>query len=183
MRKLVHSCRGQIAIILTLALPSLIAAAVLGADATTVYLDRISLRQSVEGAVLAGAGYLPSNPSLAVSAARSYATISGVKAADIVSTSVSPNKRAITMSARKEVRFGFARVLGLGPSLVSASATASIVVSPCARPAVIGVSCRSIKSNGASRRLEVAGNSAVLRGAIMAKAAAMRRVRDVPKMG
>lgn len=55
--------RGQTAIILTLALPSLIAAAILGIDATTVFVTRIRLQRSVEAAVLAGAGYLPSNPS------------------------------------------------------------------------------------------------------------------------
>lgn len=118
--------RGQIAIILNLALPSLSAALLLGVDATSAYLNRIQLQRSVDAAVVVGASYLPLNPSLAVSAAQSYAHLNGIKAGEIVSTRISSNKATITMSVRRAASCYFARALGLTMASVSATATARV---------------------------------------------------------
>jgi hypothetical protein len=118
--------RGQLVIILNLLLPSLIAALVLGPYATTSFLNRIQLQRSIDAAVVVGASYLPSNPSLAISAAQSYANLKGIKTGDIVSTRISSNRASITMSARRAASCYFARALSLSIAPISATATASI---------------------------------------------------------
>lgn len=131
--------RGQTAIILTLALPSLIAAAILGIDATTVFVTRIRLQRSVEAAVLAGAGYLPSNPSRAIRTARTFAGLDGLKSTEIVSTRISSDRASITMSARRAAPGYFARAIGLAIAPISATATARVVPAMRARAAAVAI--------------------------------------------
>ena len=118
--------RGQLAIILNLAIPTLVAAIVLGLDAVTFFLNQIQLERAVGTAVAVGAVYLPSNPPLAIRAAQSYANLNGLKTSDIVSTRISSNRSSITMSARRPVSCYFARELGLAIEPISATATAKV---------------------------------------------------------
>jgi hypothetical protein len=142
--------RGQLAIILNLAIPSLIAASVLGVNLATVYLNWIQLRKSVYGAVVVGASYLPANPSLAIRAARTYANLNGIKTGEIVSTRISPNRTSITMSARRAAPSYLVRAFGLSIAPISATATARIA-RPVARARAPEIGIRYEQSNPASR--------------------------------
>ena len=119
---------GQLAVILTLALPTLVGAIVLGADVSIFYFNRVQLQKGADAAVLAGAACLPTNPSLAVNTARSYANLNGVKTAEIVSTRISSSNTMITMNVRRAVSYYFAPVFGL-TGMVSAAATAGVEAS------------------------------------------------------
>jgi Flp pilus assembly protein TadG len=131
---------GQLAIILTLVVPSLIAALTLGLDVTTIYLGRIRLQRSVDAAVLAAAGYLPSNPELAIKAVQAYANRDGLGSAAIVCTRISQGRAIITISAHRAVNCYFAHAIGLAPAPISATATATVVVSSLrARAVAIGI--------------------------------------------
>lgn len=119
---------GQLAVILTLALPTLIGAIALGTDVSIFYFNRLQLQKGADAAVLAGATCLPSNPSLAINTARSYANLNGVKTAEIVSTRISSSNTMITINVRRAVSYYFAPVFGL-TGMVSAAATAGVQAS------------------------------------------------------
>jgi len=130
---------GQLAVILTLALPTLVGAIALGANVSIFYFNRVQLQKGADAAVLAGASCLPSNPLMALNTARSYANLNGVKAAEIVSTRVSSSNTVITMKVRRAVSYYFAPIFGL-TGVVSAAATAGVEVSrPSGRPISVAI--------------------------------------------
>jgi Flp pilus assembly protein TadG len=122
--------KGQMVVILALALPVLIGAIALGADVSVFYFNWVQLQKAADAAVLAGANYLPDNPTTAKTTANNYAQNNGAKAAEITSTTVSPDNLTITMNLQRNVPYYFARVLGLSNGLVKVSATASPQFAP-----------------------------------------------------
>jgi hypothetical protein len=128
-KRVFKSCNGQLCVILTLMMPAVIGALILGADVTIRYCCWAQLQMGANAAVLAGAIYLPSSPRLAVTAANSFARLNGVKAAEIISTRVAIDKMSITMSASRSVPHFFGRALGFDNESVMAAATARIEVS------------------------------------------------------
>src|ERR1700693_5373565 len=80
--------RGQIAVILTLAVPALIGAIAFGTDIAVLYMNLRQLQRSTDAAVMAGAAYLPSDPVMAVTTARSYARVCGIRNDEIVATQI-----------------------------------------------------------------------------------------------
>ena len=98
----------------------------LSTDISILYYNWSMLRKEVDAAVLAGAAYLPNNPTSAASTAKSYATQNGAQASDSVSVSVSADNKSITMKATRSVPYFFGKVLGLKTTPVSVSATATI---------------------------------------------------------
>jgi hypothetical protein len=124
--------RGQVAVVLTLAIVTLVGAMALGADVAVFYFNWVELQKAADAAVVAGATFLPSNPSLAISTANDYVQRNGVKQAEIVSTTVSSDQREIQMKLTRTVPYYFARVLGLSAGLVDVKATGGIQASKTA---------------------------------------------------
>ena len=118
--------RGQTMVILAAILPALMGSMALGTDVSVLYYNWSILRKGVDAAVLAGAAYLPNNPTTATGTAKSYATQNGVQGSEVVSVSVSADDKSITMNATRNVPYIFGKVLGLKSAPVSVTATATI---------------------------------------------------------
>jgi uncharacterized membrane protein len=122
--------RGQLAIVLTLVIPALVALIGFGTDLGVLYFNWLQLQSDADGAVLAGATYLPANPQLALRAAGSYADVRGIKADEIVSAQISGDRRSISIKVSRNVPHFFARFLGVADARVVASSTADLVSAP-----------------------------------------------------
>jgi hypothetical protein len=109
-----------------MALPALLGSAAMGTDVTLLYYNWSILRKGVDAAVLAGAAYLPNQPSSAISTATSFGTKNGIQASDTVAISLSADDKSITMSATRTVPYYFGKVLGLTTAPGSVTATAQI---------------------------------------------------------
>ncbi len=83
------------------------------------------MQKATDSAVLAGANYLPDNPSQAIAGAVQFAESNGVKASEIVSNTVAANDLSITMKVQRTLPFFFARALGLKSGAVVVTATAA----------------------------------------------------------
>ncbi len=126
MKKISGGLKGQTAVIFTLAIVALLGAVAMCTDVAVMYVNWEYMQKAVDAAALAGANFLPNDPSTAQSTALSYGELNGLKASEITSTSVSSNDQDITVSAAREVPYYFGRVLGLSTQLISVSATAAI---------------------------------------------------------
>lgn len=125
--KSVTGCRrGQIAIILMLTIPALVGAVAIATDFAILYSDCARAQQAADAAVLAGARYLPSNPSSAIRIARTCAALNGVKPDEIVSTNVGTDQLSITISISRSVPYLFSKVFGTAKGRVGVVATARI---------------------------------------------------------
>jgi len=91
-----------------------------------LYLSSARLQQAADAAVLCGAAYLPANPALAESAARSKAQMYGIRENEIIYNRPASDGRSITMVVERNVPYRFARLLGLSQSLVTVKAVAEI---------------------------------------------------------
>lgn len=123
--------RAQTAIILTLALPALIGALAFGTDIAVLYANWSQLQKSTDTAVAAAAAYLPSNPAVAESTARSYARLCGIKNEEIVAMRVGADHYTISMTVTRRVSL-LTHFLGLAPGNVAASSTAVVRAVPAA---------------------------------------------------
>ena len=138
----VRFLRGQTAIALSLAIPVMVGAACLVADMWALYRGHARLQHAADAAVLAGAMYLPANPQLARSAARSNAEMNGISESEIVYNHPASDGRSITMVVERSVPYHLARLLGLSQSLVTVKARAGISDSESASGLLpIGVQC------------------------------------------
>jgi Flp pilus assembly protein TadG len=117
--------KGQTVVIVTLTLPFLVGAIALGTDVSIFYFNWAQLQKAADSAALAGANFLPDNPSLAQTTANQFAQNNGVKASEIVSTTVAANDLSISIQLQRTVPYYFAKVLGLTTGLVTTSATAT----------------------------------------------------------
>ncbi len=120
-----HYRRGQIAVILTLAVPALIAAIAFGTDIAVLYMNWTQLQRSTDTAVSAGAVYLPSNPAEAIVTARDYARVCGIRNYEIVATQIGPDHSSISMTVTRRVSL-ITRFLGLGQGDIAANSTATV---------------------------------------------------------
>ncbi len=91
-----------------------------------LYCSSVHLQQATNAAVLSGAVYLPTNPALAESAARSKAQMNGIRENEIVYDRPASDHRSITMVVERNVPYRFARLFGLSQSLVIVKAVAGI---------------------------------------------------------
>jgi hypothetical protein len=126
MAKRVRFFRGQAAIALSLAIPMMVGAACIGADMRALHSSSVRLQRAADAAVLSGAAYLPTNPALAESAARSKAQMKGIRQNEIIYDRPASDRRSITMVVERKVPYRFARLLGLSQSLVIVKAEAGI---------------------------------------------------------
>src|SRR6266481_4628429 len=131
--------RGQIAVMLTLVIPALVALIGFGTDLGVLYFNWFELQKGADGAVLAGATYLPANPQLALRAAGSYADVQGIRTGEIVSAQISSDRRSISIKVSRSVPHFFARFLGVPDARVVASSTADLLSAPAQRIAPAGV--------------------------------------------
>jgi hypothetical protein len=125
--------RGQIGVILTLAITILLGAAALGADVAVFYFNWVQLQKAADASAIAGATFLPSNPDLAISTADQYAQSNGIQASEIVSTQVSSDDMSVQIKLARTVPYYFANLLGLTTGKVGAAATAGLKASKSAR--------------------------------------------------
>ena len=121
--------RGQVAVTLTLAIPALIGAIAFGTDIAVLYMNWAQLQKSMDTAVVAGAVYLPSDPSRAISTARSYARICGIRNEEIVATLLGPDRHTISMTVTRKISL-ITRLLGLRLGNIAANSTAVVQAIP-----------------------------------------------------
>jgi hypothetical protein len=91
-----------------------------------LYCSSVHLQQAANAAVLSGAIYLPTNPALAESAARSKARMNGIRENEIVYDRPASDHRSITMVVERKVPYRFARLFGLSQSKMIVKAVAGI---------------------------------------------------------
>jgi Flp pilus assembly protein TadG len=121
---------GQILVIVALMLPALLGAVALGTDVAVFYFNWAQLQKAADSAALAGANYLPDNPTQATTTANQFAQGNGVAANEIVSTSVAADNLSISISLQRTVPYYLATILGLTSGIVITSATATPQFSP-----------------------------------------------------
>ena len=106
--------KGQAMFIVILALPVIVGALTLVMDVGNLYYNQVSMQVAADSGVLAGALYLPSYPSQAVSVAQDYAQRNGIKAGEIVSCTVSPDNKTVLITTSRNLPCFFCQVLGEG---------------------------------------------------------------------
>ena len=128
--------KGQIAVVMTLAIVTLVGVMALGTDVAVLYYNWVQLQKAADAAALAGAGYLPNDPDKALSTAVSYAEKNGIAAGEIGAlnctgsacnpTFNSPTKPTqISITVHRTVPYYFGRVLGLQSGTIQAVAAES----------------------------------------------------------
>ncbi len=118
--------RGQLLMVLAISLPAVLGAMALVADVGLLYRNWAILQAGADLAATAGAGYLPSSPSLATSVAQSIVFANGIATSEIVSINVLANNTQLNVQLRRSVPYSFAVMLGLTTGSVAAQATAQI---------------------------------------------------------
>jgi Putative Flp pilus-assembly TadE/G-like len=147
MMKFFPRHKGQIAVIVTLAVPVMVGVLALCCDVAVMYLNWQNLQKAADAGALAGATYLALSPTEAEQQARTYAMRNGLADDEITSIvldgSATP-PRWITVNAQRTVPHYLARVFGLMRAPVRVSATAQIQPVNKAKGLVpIGVNCPS----------------------------------------
>jgi Flp pilus assembly protein TadG len=122
-------------VVYALTLTALVGGVAFGTDLAIMYSNWAALQKAVDAAALAGANYLPEQPSRAQTIASNYATANGVKSSEL-STSVSNSNQELTVSANRTVPYYFAKVLGLSGQAINVTASAMVPGTSC-----IGVGC------------------------------------------
>jgi Putative Tad-like Flp pilus-assembly len=132
MKNYLHRCsaRGQVLVFVAIAIVALLATLALATDVAIFYFNWAQLRKEVDAAALAGASYLPANPTTATSTATTWVGINGKPNDQIIENSIGslgvnnlPNS-SITVSVRRTVPYYFARVVGLVSAPITVTATA-----------------------------------------------------------
>lgn len=136
-----YSFKGQAMFMVVLALPVIVGVLTIVMDVGNLYYNLVSMQVAIDSGVLAGANYLPSYPSQAVSVAEDYAERNGIKSSEIVSCTVTPDNKTVLMTSARNLPCFFCAVLGEGtahaqtapssegaaPTGIRASASALIV--------------------------------------------------------
>lgn len=117
--------KGNVAIILALALMALAGMAAISVDAGLIYANRIRLSNALDSAVLAGVHDLPQDPARALQQANAYAQMNGITA-DQVEFHVAADGKSITGTANRQMELYFARVLGFNTQNIQAQSQASV---------------------------------------------------------
>jgi Putative Flp pilus-assembly TadE/G-like len=142
--------RGQIIVLFTLLLPVMLGAMALAVDIGVFYFEWAQLQKAADAAVLAGASYLPQNPTQAISTANSYAQMNGVAKGEIASTTVGASNQTISIKLSRDVCYYFGAVLGLTQSPVAVAATAGLLTTGSASGVLpLGIDSRTNYTYGA----------------------------------
>ncbi len=113
-------------VILAVLLPVVIGSVALGTDLSVFYFEWAQLQKAADAAALAGAGYLPGNPSRALETADKYAKLNGIAAGEISSVVVGSDDTTLSIKLTRSVPYYFGRILGLTEGPVVATATAAV---------------------------------------------------------
>jgi hypothetical protein len=135
--------------VFAIALPVLVGAMALSTDVGVLYFNWQTLQSAADCGAVAGASYLPSNPSQAISIADLYAKNNGILAQEIRSTTVSSDNRSLNIQLQRTLPYSFAPLLGLISGTVSAQATAQIeTIGKTIGVTPIGIDYRTSYSSG-----------------------------------
>jgi hypothetical protein len=135
--------KGQIAVLLAIAVPALLAALALATDVAVIYVNWAALQKSADSSALAGAHFLPDDATDAKNFAVAYAKTNGILASEIVGTpTIAADNLSLTVNLSRQVPYTFAHVLGLSAATVKVSATAGLRNVPLARSLIpLGLHC------------------------------------------
>ncbi len=156
MKTLLKRKRGQMMVLVAVALVALLGALALCADLSVFYFNWSELQKCADASALAGANYLPGNTTQATTTAASYVQLNGSKTSEIVTNQVGngnlgPNT-TLTVGLQRTVPYYFARVLGLTSGPVGVQAIAQLanvggasgilpVGLPCSETIPVGDNC------------------------------------------
>jgi hypothetical protein len=123
--------KGQIAVIITLVMATLLAVIGLGADIGVFYYQWSLLQKAADSSALAGASELTGNSattgnSLVTAAATKFAELNGIQQSEIVSITPASDAKSVTVILSRNVSYYFLKVLGLSSGKVAAQAVAAI---------------------------------------------------------
>ncbi|MBI2909615.1 MAG: hypothetical protein HYX92_18395 [Chloroflexi bacterium] len=125
--------RGVVVLTVALSSVGLMGFVAMAVDVGMIYETRRQLQVGLDGAALAGAWELPSDPANAVAKGSEYAAYNGIPSTEITARTImtifNPND-ALQFTARRRVDLTFARILGLDVADVDASATAIVAQVP-----------------------------------------------------
>jgi len=116
---------GQMLPLFAGAIIGLLACVALGTDIAVHYYNWTELQKAADFGVLAGANYLPDNPTQAITTAEQMAEQNGVAASEIKTTTVASNDLSITMQVQRTVPYYFARVIGMTNATMRVTAAAA----------------------------------------------------------
>lgn len=114
-----RAIRGQIAVLILLALPVLLLSMSLCIDVGDLYLNRVRIQTAIDSSVLAGANWLPDYHNQAISTAQAYAIQNGVKAGEIQNIAVAADNKSLTMTVARTVPCFFCIAMGEGVAYAS----------------------------------------------------------------
>jgi Flp pilus assembly protein TadG len=141
--------RGQIAVVMAIAVAGLVGAMALSTDVGLLYYNWGLLQKAADSSVLAGAQYLPTNQAGGITAASNIAGLNGITSDEIVSTTVAADQNSITINLKRTVPYYLALVVGLRSGQVIASATAAVVSTGAVNHLVpIGIDSRTSYAYG-----------------------------------
>jgi Flp pilus assembly protein TadG len=166
MRRCLRLSRGQMAVVMTIALPVLIGAMGLGADVGVLYLNWVRLQKAADAAALAGAEQLTGDPtttsnSSITACAQLYACQDGMSVEpqgscpnnaetctggtnDTMTVTPASDAKSVTVTISRTVPYFFFRVLGLTQGGVAVRATAGILPTTGAcQAAPFGLPCKA----------------------------------------
>ncbi|PKM90758.1 MAG: hypothetical protein CVU87_01370 [Firmicutes bacterium HGW-Firmicutes-12] len=123
LKSLLKDERGIALIIITLSLSLIMVSVALVTDVGLMFNNKIQVANAADAAVLAGVQELPANEASAETIALDYATRNKI---DDITVSISPDKREITVTAKRTIDLFFARVFGFNDSTASAQAKAKL---------------------------------------------------------
>jgi Flp pilus assembly protein TadG len=127
MKKILGKPRGQVMVLYAGIVAVLLAAVGLCTDVGIMYVNWEQLQKAADAAALAGANYLPADPSTAVSTAQAWPSNNSALTSEIVSgPTVNPANTQISITMERSVPYNFAQVLGLASSNVQVTAIAAI---------------------------------------------------------
>jgi hypothetical protein len=122
----------------------LLGSVALGTDVAVHYCNWLQMQKAADAGVMAGANWLPDDPTRAISTAQQFAEANGIAASEITSTTVAPNDLSIAMSIQRTVPYYFAKALGMTNATLHVSATAA----PQPPPTKVGCSSSAAANNG-----------------------------------
>lgn len=115
--------RGNVIVILAIALTALMGVVALGTDVGRLYLAKQKVAVIADAAALSGAQLLPYGTQQAVNTVQEYLRKNGVSAGD-VTVSLSQTDHTVSVSIIGAVDFTFARIMGFTTGHVAATAVA-----------------------------------------------------------
>lgn len=123
---------GQVLVFVAIGIVVLLGTLALATDVAVFYFNWAQLRKEVDAAALAGANFLPNNPTSATSTAATWVQTNGIAGDQIVQNSVgslgynNQPDTSLTVSVQRTVPYYFARVLGLTSAPVTVTGTAGV---------------------------------------------------------